>query len=187
MPGPSSTSVCCGARSTATSSSVATAGCSGPTMPNLFRRRSRSRLRFSQPELGRVDANIRAVRDRFAQCGLPVVVVVIPNKQTIYGKYLFGDNVAAPVTRFDTVLRELSEPARSIMIDPRPTMRTAAAAHDPVLLYPKTETHWNELGAFYGYRAIMTALARSIPIDHPETLSLEHYNVKPFPYAGGDM
>jgi hypothetical protein len=73
------------------------------------------------------------------------------------------------------------------MIDPRPAMREAAAAHDPVLLYPKTETHWNELGAFYGYRAIMTALARSIPIDHPETLSLEHYNVKPFPYAGGDM
>ena len=46
---------------------------------------SRSRLRFSQPELGRVDANIRAVRDRFAQCGVPVIVVVIPNKQTIYG------------------------------------------------------------------------------------------------------
>jgi len=148
---------------------------------------SRSRLRFSQPELGRVDANIRAVRDRFAQCGLPVIVVVIPNKQTIYGKVLFSDNVAAPVTRFDTILRDLSEPARSIMIDPRPAMREAAAAHDPVLLYPKTETHWNELGAFYGYRAIMTALARSIPIDHPATLSLDHYNVKAFPYAGGDM
>jgi hypothetical protein len=91
------------------------------------------------------------------------------------------------VTRFDTLLRDLSEPARSIMIDPRPAMRAAAAAHDPVLLYPKTETHWNELGAFYGYRSIMTALARSIPIDHPETLSLDHYNVKSFPYAGGDM
>src|SRR5260370_42661913 len=87
---------------------------------------SRSRLRFSQPEMGRVDANIRAVRDRFAQCGLPAIVVVIPNKQTIYGKYLFSDSVTAPVTRFDTVLRELSEPARSIMIDPRPMMGAAA-------------------------------------------------------------
>ena len=66
-------------------------------------------------------------------------------------------------------------------------MRAAAAAHDPILLYPKTETHWNELGAFYGYRAIMTALARSIPIDHPETLSLERYDVKSSRYPGGDM
>jgi alginate O-acetyltransferase complex protein AlgJ len=148
---------------------------------------SRSRLRFSQPELGRVDANIRAVRDRFEQCGIPVFVNVVPNKQTIYGKYLFSGDVAAPVTRFDALLRELSGPARSVMIDSRPMMRDAAAAHDPILLYPKTETHWNELGAFYGYRAIMTALARSIPIDHPETLSLDHYVVKPYRYAGGDM
>ena len=148
---------------------------------------SRSRLRFSQPEVGRVDANIRAVRDRFAQCGIPVFVNVVPNKQTIYGKYLFSGHGAPPVTRLDALLRELSEPARSIMVDPRPMMREAAAAHDPVLLYPKTETHWNELGAFYAYRAIMTALARAIPIDRPETLSLEHYDVKSFRYAGGDM
>lgn len=148
---------------------------------------SRNRLRFSQPELGRIEANLRAVRDRFAQCGIPVIVFVAPNKQTIYGKYLFSDNVAAPVTRYDALLRELSEPARSIMIDPRPMMRAAAAAHDPILLYPKTETHWNELGAFYGYRSMMEAIARSISIDHPETLSLERYDVKSIPYAGGDM
>jgi hypothetical protein len=148
---------------------------------------SRSRLRFSPAEITRVDANIRAVRDRFAQCGIPVFVNVVPNKQTIYEQYLFSGNVAAPVTRFEALLRELSGPARSIVIDSRPMMRAAAAAHDPVLLFPKTETHWNQLGAFYGYRAIMTALAQSFPVDHPATLSLEHYNVKAYRYAGGDM
>ncbi len=148
---------------------------------------SRSQLRFSQSELARADANIRAVRDRFAQCGIPVVVVVNPNKQTIYGKYVFSGDVAAPVTRLDTLWRELSEAARSIMFDPRPTMREAAAAHGSVLLYPKTETHWNELGAFYGYRAIMSALAKSVPADRPEALALDHYDVKSSRYAGGDM
>ena len=116
----------------------------------------------------------RAVRDRFAQCGHSGVSsssrrTSRPSTESISSATMS----AAPVTRFDALLRELSEPARSIMIDPRPAMREAAAAHDPILLYPKTETHWNELGAFYGYRAIMTALARSIPIDHPETLSLD--------------
>jgi len=148
---------------------------------------SRSRLRYSQAELGRIDAQFRAVRERFAQCGIPVYVSVSPNKQTIYGQYLFSGDVAAPETRFDALLRNLSEPARLIMIDARPEMRAAAAAHDPILLYPKTETHWNELGAFYGYRAIMTALARSIPIEHPEMLSLDRYDVKSSRYPGGDM
>ncbi len=116
---------------------------------------SRSRLRFSPAEVGRIDANIRAVRDRFAQCGIPVFVNVVPNKQSIYGKYLFSGQVAEPVTRLDALMQGLSEPApvRSCST-PRPAMRAAAAASDPFLLYPKTETHWNELGAFYGYRAI---------------------------------
>ena len=33
----------------------------------------------------------------------------------------------------------------------------------------------------------MTALARSIPIEHPETLSLDRYDVKSYRYPGGDM
>jgi alginate O-acetyltransferase complex protein AlgJ len=148
---------------------------------------SRSRLRFSPAEAGRIDANLRAVRDRFAQCGIPVFVNVAPNKQSIYGKYLFSGQVAEPVTRLDALMQGLSEPARSIVVDSRPAMRAAAAASDPILLYPKTETHWNQLGAFYGYRTVMTALARTIPLDHLETLSLEQYNVKSYRYAGGDM
>ncbi len=148
---------------------------------------SRGRLRFTQTELGRIDAQLRAVRDRFAQCGIPAYVFIAPNKQSIYGKYLLSEDVKAPPTRFDALLQALSEPARSLMIEPRPGMRAAAAAHDPVLLYPKTETHWNELGAFYAYREIMTALARAAPIHRHETLSLERYDVNSAPYAGGDM
>ena len=55
----------------------------------------------------------RAVRDRFAQCGIPVIVVVVPNKQTIYGQYLFSGDVAAPETRFDALLQRASRRARS--------------------------------------------------------------------------
>src|SRR4029079_9513528 len=96
---------------------------------------SRSRLRFSPAEVGRIDANLRAVRDRFAQCGIPVFVNVVPNKQSIYGKYLFSGPVAEPVPRLDALMQGLSAPARSIMLDSRPAMRAAAAASDPILLY----------------------------------------------------
>jgi len=148
---------------------------------------SRGRLRFTQPEIGRIERQLNAVRDRFAACGIPAYVVVVPNKETIYGKYLFHSDATAPPTRLDTLLKELGEPARSIFIDLRPGMRAAAAAHAPVLLYPKTETHWNELGAYYGYLAIMTTLTRSIPIEQFDLTSLDRYTVTSNPYPGGDM
>ena len=137
---------------------------------------SRSRLRFSPPELGRVDANIRAVRDRFAQCGHAGLssIVVAEQANASTASISSAANVAAPVTRLDALLQG-SERAGALDHDRLRARRCAPPRllSDPILLYPKTETHWNELGAFYGYRAIMTALARSIPIDHPETLSLD--------------
>jgi hypothetical protein len=60
--------------------------------------------------------------------------------------------------------------------------------HAPVRLYNKTETHWNELGAFYGYVAIMDALRRTMPISHPELTSIVQYDVSvQRNYPGGDM
>ena len=148
---------------------------------------ARGRLRFSSTELTRVDGHLRAVGERFRQCGIPFLTVIIPNKQTIYGEHLFSDRGTSRATRWDALLAGLSEPARSVMLDPRPAMREAAASAAPMLLYPKTETHWNELGAFHGYRIIMNALGRSIALPHPETLELNRYDVTSAPYAGGDM
>ena len=106
----------------------------------------------------------------------------------IYGKYLFSGPVAAPVTRLDALMRGLSEPARSIMLDSRPAMRAAAAAQrpDPALSEDRDalERAWCLLRL---PRRHDGAGALPIPIDHPETLSLERYDVKSYRYAGGDM
>lgn len=148
---------------------------------------SRGKLAFSATEIGRIDAQLRAIHDRFQACNIPSIVIVIPNKQSIYGEYLFGKDTKAPPNRLDRLLSGLSEPAKAMILDSRPRMRAAKLAHAPVTLYPKTETHWNLLGAFYGYVEIMSALARQIPISHRELLSIDQYRVTSTPYAGGDM
>ena len=96
-----------------------------------------------------------------------------------------GDD--APPSRLDRLLAELSPAARAVIVDTRDTIRPAKAAHAPVKLYNKTETHWNELGGFYAYVAIMDALQRAMPIAHPELTSIAQYNVSVRSYAGGDM
>jgi hypothetical protein len=74
-----------------------------------------------------------------------------------------------------------------MIIDPRPIMRAAKIAHAPVRLFNKTETHWNGLGAFYAYSAIIGELALAMPIADLERASLDNYRVTVERYAGGDM
>jgi alginate O-acetyltransferase complex protein AlgJ len=148
---------------------------------------SRGKLRFSPTEVRRIDAQLRAAHDRFAACGIPSAVFIAPNKQSIYGEYLINADAGVPATRFDALLDELSAPAKDVIVDPRPTMRNAKRAHAPLRLYNKTETHWNQLGAFYGYAALIERIAQLVPIAHPELASLDHYRIVAGPYPGGDM
>ncbi len=74
-----------------------------------------------------------------------------------------------------------------MIIDPRPVMRAAKAAHAPLRLYNKTETHWNLLGAFYGYLAAVERIANMMPLANRELASLDHYRITVNPYPGGDM
>jgi alginate O-acetyltransferase complex protein AlgJ len=148
---------------------------------------SRGKLYFSASDVQRIDAQIRAIRDRFAACGLPVAIVITPIKQSLYGEFLINTAHGAPRTRLDALLDQLSEPARTMIVDPRPRMRAAKAVHAPVMLYNKTETHWNDLGAFYGYLATITELARLTRVPALELASLDRYNVHVAPYPGGDM
>ena len=148
---------------------------------------SRGKLRFSPLEVRRIDAELREAHDRFVGCGISSAVFIAPNKQSIYGEYLVNADAGMPATRFDALLEELSVPARDTIVDPRPAMRAAKRAHAPLRLYNKTETHWNLLGAFYGYLALIEKIAQMMPIAHRELASLDEYRIIALPYPGGDM
>ena len=148
---------------------------------------SRGKLRFSPNEVRRIDSQLREAHDRLAACGIPSAVFVAPNKQSIYPEYLINVDAGMPVTRFDALLEELSPAARTIIVDPRPIMRAAKRAHAPLHLYNKTETHWNLLGAFYAYLALLEKIAQMVPVAHRELASLDHYRISAMPYPGGDM
>jgi alginate O-acetyltransferase complex protein AlgJ len=148
---------------------------------------SRGKLRFSTNEVRRIDTQLRAAHDRIAACGTPSAVFVAPNKQSIYGEFLINVDAGRPVTRLDALIEALSPPARDMIVDPRPMMRAAKLAHTPIRLYNKTETHWNTLGAFYGYLALIEKIAQMMPIAHHDLASLDHYRIEAGPYAGGDM
>ena len=148
---------------------------------------ARGKLRFTSAETRRIETNLRAAQERFAECGIPIGVFIAPNKQSLYGEYLINVDANTPLTRLDVLEADLSDAAREMIIDPRPIMREAKRAHAPIRLYNKTETHWNDLGAYYGYLTILKKFAKLLPIAHMELASLDHYQIAAGPYPGGDM
>jgi len=149
---------------------------------------SRGRLRFTAAELQRIEARLAEMRERFAACGIPFVVAIAPNKQGLYREHVMKLAGGELPSRLDATLAALSPAARGMIADLRDTMRPAKARHAPVKLYNKTETHWNDLGALYGYAGVADALRRAgVPLRHPELASPAAYDVKVAPHEGGDM
>jgi hypothetical protein len=87
------------------------------------------------------------------------LVMVCPNKQTIYPE--FAPDWARPTTPSPTdALMAYVDPG--IYLDMRPQL-LAAKARFPLPLYYRTDTHWNLVGAWVGYRALAAELGRTEP------------------------
>jgi alginate O-acetyltransferase complex protein AlgJ len=145
----------------------------------------RGRLRFDDEAVARFDTQLRAARSSFTACGKTALVVVAPNKQSIYPEHIRDRARTYRKTRLDDLLERLSPVARSMIVDPRPILR-AVKANDPPL-FLKTDSHWNGLGAFLAYRTVVQALARANAIDRPELATLDNYEIDSEPFQGGDM
>jgi hypothetical protein len=97
-----------------------------------------------------------------AQQGIPYFVVILPDKQTIYPELVpKGWQKVIDRSHLDQLedhLRETHSPVK--LLDVRQEL---FAAKPTGLLYKKTDTHWNDHGAYIAYVAIMNQIAREVP------------------------
>jgi alginate O-acetyltransferase complex protein AlgJ len=123
---------------------------------------ARDYRRATSFEPGRLDAWVRALRRRqewLAARGIRFLFVVVPDKDTIYPEHLPPALVdRPPESLLDQLLRRLREQTRVEVVDVRQPM--LAAREQLGLLYHPADTHWNDLGAWVGYTAIVERLAR---------------------------
>jgi hypothetical protein len=107
---------------------------------------------FSEAQLARWRVALDARRAFCDARGITYVFAVAPNKDTIYREYL-PDFVAArnPLSRLDQLVAAQSEGGAPVLDLRLPLF----AAKGRARLYHKTDTHWNEAGAFVAYRRIM--------------------------------
>lgn len=134
---------------------------------------------FSARELAEFRALFEA---REAWCrtrGFHYLLVLCPNKETIYPELLPGWFEKLGPTRLEQLAAELERAGSPVeLLDLTATMRAARELEKPRLhVYSVLGTHWDGLGSWAAYHAVAARLARDFPAVRP----LAWEELEPFP------
>lgn len=112
---------------------------------------------LSRREIKNIAHNLRMIDDYCKSSGAEFIFFSAPNKNSIYPEnmpfnYIPADND----NNYELLSAELAED--DFWLDMKSALLSADSS---VPLYHKTDTHWNNLGAYAGHTAIMTKLNRN--------------------------
>jgi alginate O-acetyltransferase complex protein AlgJ len=144
----------------------------------------RGTIPLPDSELVKLQQRLEENRREFSKRNILYVVVIVPNKNTVYGEYL-PDGIVKhrPTTRLDQLMSHLEKHSTMRVIDLRETFHRARVEHP---LYWKTDSHWNSYGAYVAYAEIMKHISMKIPAVRSISVSPESVRVETSP-AGGDL
>jgi alginate O-acetyltransferase complex protein AlgJ len=111
------------------------------------------------------------------------VLVSAPNKQLVYAQYM-PENLTriGLLSPTDQVLARLSDMPNLYIVDLRPLFK--AVANGP-RIYPQTDTHWNQRGAFLAYKTVMDIVSSWFPSAAPHPVT--DFDVRCEDAPGGDL
>lgn len=140
-------------------------------------------IKITDNDLGRLYNNISDFQNWLTQNNIKFYLVTVPEKQSIYYDKLpdtIGRGNATTVDHIVSFLRKNNFPIldlREVLLNYKPYYEE---------LYYKTDTHWNKLGAYFAYQAIVKELKKDFPVIQPVTIEVN--NVKYTQYnSSGDL
>jgi alginate O-acetyltransferase complex protein AlgJ len=93
--------------------------------------------------------------------GRTLLVVIPPNKATVYSRYMPAEiPIIGEVSRLDQFVDGMQSNNGVRLLDLRSTLIAASMAE---AVYYKTDTHWNDQGAYYGYVEMLKVLSADYP------------------------
>jgi hypothetical protein len=130
---------------------------------------------YSPQELTRLRTSLLRQAQWCQDRGIACLFVVVPSKETIYPEYLPRSiRKVGPTTRFDQVMEAIRADTAIHLLDLRgPMLQAKSESQEPI--YVRGGTHWNQCGAFYAYRSIVTELSRTFPQVRP--FRLEDFDI----------
>jgi hypothetical protein len=116
---------------------------------------------FTRPELERSIQELERRQRLLAAKGIRYLIVVAPNKETIYPEFM-PDRLrpVSAVSRLDQLIEGLKAHSDIPLLDLRPALRTAKQRGR---VYHTTDTHWNDLGSMAASVAVLDRLSAWYP------------------------
>jgi hypothetical protein len=110
-------------------------------------------------------------------------LVLVPNKMFIYPEHLPDQIIKiSNLSRYDQIVK-LNNDSTINVIDVRKNL--LLHKHDGYDLYQRTDDHWNELGAYYGYQEILKRLSKDFWELKP--MPLDDFKIEIEERIGGNM
>ncbi len=139
--------------------------------------------RFGQRDLATFQTNLDRVNASLTSQGRTFLLVIPPNKTSIYPQYMPAEiPVIGSIARTDQFLAYMRSYSSTPILDLRPALLAASPTQQT---FYRTDTHWNDLGSYYAYRAIMNALMRNYPGLQPHPLA--DYSLQVLPATQTDL
>jgi hypothetical protein len=120
---------------------------------------------FAPEQLESYRKILEARRDWLASRGIPYVLIIPPNKDTIYPEFVPAAYTKVhPESRLDQLLDYMKEHSSVSIIDVRSDLLRARRLER---VYDVTDSHWNLPGAYVAYARIIEALSERFPQARP--------------------
>jgi len=117
--------------------------------------------RFTEEELAQFQQNFDTLTAKYAKRGITLLVVVVPNKNTIYPEYVPRQiPVIGSESRLEQLISYLQAHGRAQILDLRSALLDAKVERQ---VYYAEDTHWNDYGGYIAYSAIISKLQETFP------------------------
>jgi len=131
--------------------------------------------RLSDEQVTTMVNGVTSLRARLQAEGKRLLIVIVPNKQTLYPDKMPPEvAVLSPENRLTQFYAALQPVLGADLIDLRPVLQAARSEQD---VYLQTDTHWNAYGSYLTYREILRRLQGEWPALTPRPL--EDFTLEP--------
>lgn len=130
---------------------------------------------YTDEQLFQIQQGVDGMTRFLQQKGITFLVVVAPNKNTIYPEYMPRQiQVIGKQSRLDQVIAYQQQHGQAQILDLRPALLQARQER-PV--FYETDTHWNPYGAYAGYVQVINSLQKEFPNLKPHALNEYRYTI----------
>jgi alginate O-acetyltransferase complex protein AlgJ len=124
---------------------------------------------LNRKQIVQLGKQLDSLNDQLKRRGITLLVVIPPNKSTVYPQHMPDEiPVLGKESSLERFVNYMRKNSGTPIIDLRQTLIDASQTQD---VYYHTDSHWNDLGSYYGYMKIMEALSVDNPLLAPHPLS----------------